>query len=189
MISGIVLAAGFSTRMKQEKLLLPFKNMPVIERVVRAAKQSFLDELILVFQNERVREIAGRYKIKTVLNADAAQGQSTSIQAGILAAHPQTGAFMFLVGDQPYLDPQTINRLITVWKNNTGSIIVPLYKGSRGNPVIFPAQLKKDLLDLRGDTGGRTILDRMAENVISIAVDSDFIGADIDTPEAYDKLL
>ncbi|MEI6127722.1 MAG: molybdenum cofactor cytidylyltransferase [Pseudomonadota bacterium] len=185
MVSGIILASGFSKRMRQEKLLLPVKNIPLIERVIRAAKQSFLHEIILIYQNEQVKEIGDRYRIKTVPNHEAAEGQSAAVKLGTQSAQPDVRAFMFLVGDQPYLSAAIINRLITVWRNNHDSIVAPVYNGRQGNPVIFPAQLKDRLLALQGDAGGRAVMETMRGRVITVAVRSSLMGIDIDTPEEY----
>jgi molybdenum cofactor cytidylyltransferase len=185
MITGIILASGFSKRMQQEKLLLPVKNIPLIERVIRAAKQSLLDEIILVYQQEQVRAVAERFRITTALNTAAAQGQSAAIRLGVQSARPDAQAFMFLVGDQPYVNPEVINRLMTVWRQNRGSIIVPLYNNRPGNPVVFPAQLRDELLALQGDSGGRMLIQKMPDRVCAVPVSSLSVGIDIDTPEDY----
>jgi len=185
MITGIILASGFSKRMRQDKLLLPVKNIPLIERVIRAAKQSLLDEIILVYQHERVKTVAERLRITTALNTAAAEGQSAAIRLGVLSARPDARAFMFLVGDQPYLNSDIINRLTAVWRQNRDSIIVPIYNGKPGNPVIFPAQLREKLLALRGDSGGRTLIQKMPDRVCAVPVSSLAAGIDVDTPQDY----
>lgn len=184
-VSGIILASGFSKRMKQEKLLLPVNNIPLIERVIRAAQQSFLHEIILIYQSEQVKEIGDRYRIKTALNRLAAEGQSAAVKLGTRSAQPDARALMFLVGDQPYLSADIINRLIEAWRNNQGSIVVPAYNGRQGNPAVFPAQLKDELLGLQGDIGGRALIEKMRDRVVTVAVSSSAMGLDIDTPEQY----
>jgi molybdenum cofactor cytidylyltransferase len=186
MVSGIILASGFSRRMRQEKLLLSCNNMPLIERIIRSSKQSLLDEIILIYQNEKVKEIGERYKIKTVFNGSATEGQSAAIRLGVQCAHPVTDGFMFMVGDQPYLTEDTINLLITEWRKNTSNIIVPAYCGRRGNPVIFPRNFKEELLMIQGDTGGRAIIEKNAGCVLEILIDDARAGADIDTAEEYE---
>ena len=68
------------------------------------------------------------------------------------------------------------------------SIIIPVYNGARGNPVIFPAALKSDLLNLEGDCGGRIIAERMENIVKLVPIESDLEGADIDTREEYETI-
>ena len=67
MISGIILASGFSKRMEKEKLLLPVGGVALVERVIRAAQASRLDEVILIYQKEEIEKIGRKYGIKAVI--------------------------------------------------------------------------------------------------------------------------
>ena len=185
MISGIILASGFSKRMEQEKLLLPVGGIALVERVIRAARASRLDDIILIYQKEEIQKIGRKYGIPAVYNSRAAEGQSAAIKLGINAASPETDAFMFMVGDQPFLNPSTINILIDTFHQDPRSIIVPVYSGTRGNPVLFPAVMKELLLTLEGDRGGRVLIDSMPERVNLVSIDEEMSGADIDTAEDY----
>ena len=188
MITGIILASGFSRRMNRQKLMLNVGGLPIIERVIRAAKYSHIDEVILVYQNEEIREIAEKYGVKTVYNEKAAEGQSAAVKLGISSSHPGTDGFMFLVGDQPYLSSATINTLIDIFKRERHPVVVPIYAGKRGNPVIFSSILKDALYKLQGDCGGRVIIDQMPESVKLVNIKNSLEGVDIDTQEAYEKI-
>jgi molybdenum cofactor cytidylyltransferase len=185
MISGIILASGFSKRMEQEKLLLPIGGIPLVERVLRAAQASRLDDIILIYQKEAIQNIGRKYGITTVHNGQAVEGQSAAVKLGINRAHPKTDAFMFMVGDQPFLNPSTINILIDTFQQDPHSIIVPVYNGIRGNPVLFPSAMKELLLALDGDQGGRVLIEKMPERVNLVSIDEEMSGIDIDTAEDY----
>lgn len=188
MISGIILASGFSERMGREKLILHVEGMPVVERVIRAAKFSQIDEVILVYQNEAVRKIGDKYGIKAVYNGKALEGQSAALKTGIMSSYPDTDGYMFLVGDQPFLDSDTINELLDIFKAGQHGIVVPVYKGHRGNPVLFSSQFRQELLSLEGDCGGRMIIDSSKEHVKLFNIRKSIVGADIDTAEDYKKI-
>ncbi len=185
MISGIILASGFSKRMEQEKLLLPVGGIALVERVLRAARASRLDDIILIYQKEEIQKIGRKYGIPAVYNSRAAEGQSAAIKLGINAVSPKTDGFMFMVGDQPFLNASIINILIDTFHQDPRSIIVPVYSGTRGNPVLFPAVMKELLLTLEGDRGGRVLIDSMPERVNLVSIDEEMSGADIDTAEDY----
>jgi molybdenum cofactor cytidylyltransferase len=185
MISGIILASGFSTRMEQEKLLLPVGGVALVERVIRAAQASRLDEVILIYQKREIEKIGRKYGIKAVHNPRADEGQSAAIKLGIHTAQPETDAFMFMVGDQPFLNPSTINILIDTFQQDPHSIIVPVYNNTRGNPVLFPSAMKELLLALDGDRGGRVLIDSMPDRVKQVHIEEELAGADIDTRENY----
>lgn len=188
MITGIILASGFSRRMGGDKLLLPVQGIALAERVMQAADASRLDDTILVYQNPAVRKLAERYRIRPVFNTHAAEGQSASVKAGVLASLPATKAYVFLTADQPWLEAPIIDLLIAVWQKNKNRIIVPAYDGTRGSPVIFPVQLRDTLLALTGDRGGRAVMEQLPEMVRCIDMPDAAAGIDIDTPEDYDAL-
>ena len=188
MITGIILASGFSRRMDKEKLLLKVEGIPMIERVVRAAKSSQIDELIIVYQRDEIKEIVKKYGIKMIYNQHADEGQSAAVKLGIKSSHPDSYGFMFLVGDQPYLNTSTIDKLIDVFKRVKDTIVVPIYNKTRGNPVIFPSTLREDLLRLEGDCGGRKIIEGMGNTIKLVTIEKDIEGTDIDTEEEYEKI-
>jgi molybdenum cofactor cytidylyltransferase len=188
MISGIILASGFSKRMEKEKLLLPVGGVALVERVMRAAQASRLDEVILIYQKKEIEKIGIKCGITAVYNSRAEEGQSAAIKQGINAAHPETDAFMFMVGDQPFLNPSTINILIDTFQQDPHSIIVPVYNGIRGNPVLFPSALKDLLLALDGDRGGRILIEKMPDRVNLVSIDEEMLGTDIDTEEDYRRI-
>jgi len=188
-ITGIILASGLSRRMDKEKLLLKVKGIPMVERVIRAAQSSQIDELILIYKRDEIKEIAKKYGIKTVYNQYAHEGQSAAVKLGVKASHPDSDGFMFLVGDQPYLNSSTINKLIDVFKKVKDTIVVPIYSSIRGNPVIFPSTLKDALLRLEGDCGGRRIIESMGDSVKLVTIEKSIEGTDIDTIEEYEREL
>ena len=188
MITGIILASGFSKRMTRDKLLLEVGSIPVIERLLKAAKSFLHDDIILVYRNTGVRAIGEKYQVRTVYNDSAHEGQSAAVKLGIRESRSDTDAFMFLVGDQPFLDSVTINTLIDQSTKNPQQIIVPVYNGKRGNPVIFPSLFRNDLLAIEGDRGGSAIIERMTDRVKTVPIMDSRAGLDIDTQEEYEKI-
>jgi molybdenum cofactor cytidylyltransferase len=189
MITGIILASGLSRRMGTDKLLLPVEGVAIVERVMQAADASLLDDIILAYQNPAVCELARKYRIKTLFNPDAGQGQSASVKAGVRAAAPDTEAYMFLTGDQPRIDAASINLLVDTWRKQPGHIIVPAYGGRRGSPTVFPALLRDKLLALAGDTGGRAVIEQAPDMVRCVDMPDSNAGLDIDTPGDYETML
>lgn len=185
MITGIILAAGLSRRMGSDKLLLPVDGIAIVERVMQAADASGLDDIIMVYQNPAVCTRAERYRIRPVYNPHAAHGQSASVRTGVRAAIPQTQAYLFLTGDQPFITVGIINLLVATWRENPADIIVPVYGSRRGSPVIFPATFKPELLALDGDTGGRSVMDQVPDMVRCVSMSDTDAGIDIDTQAEY----
>jgi molybdenum cofactor cytidylyltransferase len=188
MISGIILASGFSRRMNKEKLTLTVAGIPMLERVICAATTASLDEVLLVYQKDEIRALGQKYALALVHNPHPEDGQSAAVKAGVKCAHPESDGFMFLVGDQPYLSSDTINSLISAFNKDVSRIVVPAYGGKRGNPVIFPSSFKHELLLLDGDQGGRAVIDKMQHLVSIVAIRDETEAMDVDTTNEYEKL-
>ncbi len=183
------MASGFSKRMEKEKLLLPIAGIPLIEHVIKAAQSPHLDEVILIYRNESVKEIGTKYLKNIIFNAHADMGQSAAVKLGTSSANEKTDAFMFFVGDQPFLSAKMINILIDIFKDYPDKIIVPVYNGKKGGPVIFPAKFKNELLALSGDSGGRSIIEKHKDEVKTVEIENTDAGIDVDTQNEYEKII
>src|ERR1700745_468190 len=96
MLSAIVLAAGMSTRMGQNKLLLDFKDKPLIAHAVDTLLASEIDEVIVVLGNEaeQVQEKLRGRQVRLVENPDFREALSTSVRAGVNAVSRQADGIM-----------------------------------------------------------------------------------------------
>lgn len=188
LISGIIMASGYSNRMGTDKLLLPVEGIPAVQRVIEAVCASAIGEVILVYHTDKVGKIGESCGVKTVYNPSQELGQSQAVRLGLQATSEGADGYMFFVGDQPYLNSDIINKLIAAFLSKKAPAAVPLYNGRRGNPVIFSSSLKEELSNLTGDTGGRVILNRLKDGIAWVAVEDERAGLDMDTLEDYIKI-
>lgn len=191
MISAILLGAGESRRMGVDKLLLPWGRKTVLDRCFETLLRSEVQELVVVLgiRNERVKNLFHGRKIKVVVNPYSNRGMSTSIRRGLQIIRPSCHGILIALGDQPLLKTRTINVLIHAFEKGKAGIIVPSFQGRRGHPVIFHRRYKKELLDLRGDVGGRSIIERYPEDVRVVPVKSIGVVKDVDTWQDYKNQL
>jgi molybdenum cofactor cytidylyltransferase len=184
---GIILAAGESKRMGTPKQLLPWGETIVLQRVIDCVAASCLERAILVL-GARAEEIAGRitlpHKVQAVVNGDYRSGMDSSVRCGIRHAPPEAEALMLILGDQPFLEPDLIDRLLEEHRAHGQGITIPTYRGRRGHPVLFGARFRRELL-LIGDQGAREVVQRHREAVREVAVSLPRILEDLDTPEDY----
>jgi len=186
MITGIILASGFSTRMNKDKLMMKLNNEFIIEHVLKNAINSKLDDLILVYRNNDIAKLSLNPKIRLVYNGEAYHGQSESIKLGILNAQ-ENSDYLFLLGDQPFVFSSIINRIIDEYSINKGKIMVPYYVGQRGNPAIIPNEYRNELLSLSGDEGARKIIHKYKDIIKKVKFDNSIYNLDIDNINDYEK--
>jgi len=192
MIAGIVLAAGLSSRFGgANKLVAPIEGVPLIRRVAMAALASKLDRVVVVLghQADTVRavlaDLARDERLAFIENVEPEKGQSGSVRIGLGVVAADCDAALFLMGDQPYLEPRIIDALIDA---HQGGITLPAVGGQRRNPVIFDRQFYPDILALAGDTGARAIIEANRARVTAVPFEAERPFADIDKAEDLDRL-
>jgi molybdenum cofactor cytidylyltransferase len=182
-VAGVVLAAGMSRRLGRPKQLLRLGDRTVIEHVVSASLSANMDEVIVVLgaRAGEVRSALAGYPVRIVINERFAEGQGTSLAAGIRALGADVDAAVFLLGDQPGVSAHDIERVVDMRRSTGASIIMTAYGDERGHPVLFGREHFPALMALEGDQGGRDVIRRHTEDVLTVAGDRDTVPADIDT--------
>lgn len=197
LVSGVILAAGTSSRMGRPKLLLPVGSRPLLQYALDAAADSTLDEIVLVV-GDAARELIGavrlpsRLPVRIAVNDDPAAGQSRSLQVGLRAVDPAAEAAAVLLGDQPGVTGRLIDRVVEAFRMGETPVVRPVYSPTRrrvpGHPVLVARTIWSEVERLRGDAGLRQLLARRPDWLLEVPVDGD-PPADVDTPESYRSIL
>ena len=206
-VAAIVLCAGQSRRMgATNKLLLPIDNRPLIAHTVDALLSTAVRPIILVTGHDSdavLTALGDRVHargVRVVHNTDYAAGMSTSLRIGLNAlaqadaeagragTGPCDGALICL-GDMPHVRPAHIEGLLAAFDPADGrEVIVPMYEGRRGNPVLWAARFFPEMQLLTGDTGARSLLQRHTDVLCAVPMADDGVTVDVDTPEAFQTL-
>ena len=196
MVSAIILAAGESRRMESKnKLLLPFGHVTLIEQIVDTVLSSDVGEAVVVLghEAESVKNVLVNRSVKFVYNDNYQAGMTTSIHVGVKAASSQTDGYMICLSDLPLIEPDELNHLIQAFEKaineNDKLIVIPIFEGQRGNPVIFSIHYKTDILDHRGMMGCKGIVKQNPNQVLEIEMDTDHVLRDIDVIEDYERII
>lgn len=189
-ISGIILAAGKAARMDKVKQLLPFRGTTILGRVVENALGSSLHEVIVVLGHalEDIRRVIDFGHATIAVNADYISGQSTSLRTGLAAISSESAAALFILGDQPLIDPDVIDALVKCYRQQSAPFIIPTYQGKRGNPVLIDRAVFPRLESLEGDVGARILFDEYAHQICEIEMGDEDIMFDVDTLDDYARL-
>jgi molybdenum cofactor cytidylyltransferase len=189
-VAAIVLAAGRARRFGAQKLLQPYGTSTVVRTVVDTMRSVGLDYLVVVGGPgaEAVRASVGGPPVVWVENAEPDRGLSSSVATGVAALPPNVGAVLMVLGDQPTVSRQVVERVVQAWREGGGPVVAPSYSGLRGNPVLFDSAMFGALGALEGDQGARELIASDPSRVMMVDV-AEPPPMDIDTPTEYEELL
>ncbi|HEY1387680.1 MAG TPA: nucleotidyltransferase family protein [Ktedonobacterales bacterium] len=189
-IAAIVLAAGKSSRMGANKLLLPLDGHPLVWRAVSGACASSADAVLVVLGNEAERVAAalppGRYQ--RVDNPRFAEGLSTSLQAGLDALPDEVDGALILLADMPFTASATLEALQAAARAEPDRVAATSQGGRPTPPVYWPRAYFGELHRIHGDEGGRSLLLRSPEAVHLVAMAQPDEALDVDAPEDYQRI-
>ncbi len=188
MISAIILAAGGSKRMGEPKLLLPWGEATILERVVENVLGSGVDEVVVVLGHragEMEARIAGQ-AVKRTVNANYQGGMSTSLICGLGPVDARCRAVMVVLGDQPSITSEFMRALLAAFSRGNKGIALPVFQGRRGHPVIFDIKYRDELMALRGDVGAKGVIDAHPDDILAVEVEDDMALRDINNPRDYE---
>jgi molybdenum cofactor cytidylyltransferase len=188
-VAAIVLAAGASTRYGQPKQLLPVGGKTMLQHVVDVVLASPVDQTIVVL-GHRAGEIRATLEDRPadiVTNEEWEAGMSTSVQAGLRVIRPDVQAALFVLADQPAITPEIIAALLGRYRETGAHIVVPTYRGKRGNPALFDRSLFAELFKVQDDRGGRQLVEMYRDRAERVKVGSEAVLVDVDTEEDYNR--
>jgi molybdenum cofactor cytidylyltransferase len=182
LVSAVILAAGTSTRMGTAKQLLRLDERPLLQHVLDNVRASGVKEIVLVlgFAAEEIRREIDLRNVRVVFNDGFQQGMGTSLKAGLSAVSPQSAGALIVLADQPFVRPETFDRLIAEHRDSKAQIVIPTYRGFRGNPVLLDRSVFAEVMALDGDMGCRAIFGDHLDGIVKVRVDDAGILLDID---------
>jgi molybdenum cofactor cytidylyltransferase len=169
------------------KQLLKLGRVTVLEQVLKTFKASKADEVLVVLSVHPGVRRGRLLGAKLVLNPESSGGISSSILVGLDAIDRNSEAVLFGMGDKPFVSVATIDRIIESYQTSRIGIVIPVYRGRRGNPVLFSRDFFDELRTLSGDVGGKAVIRKHAESIREVEVDDDGILVDIDTRADFEK--
>jgi molybdenum cofactor cytidylyltransferase len=196
MIVAVILSAGESSRMGRPKALLPIEGVPFIERIVIALRSTRVGKILVVLGHEApaMRQKIHNLPVEIVLNPDYKKGQLSSLVAAINAIQVDQqgeevdGILVHLV-DHPFISVSFVNLLIERFYATKKLIVVPIYRGQRGHPVIFSRLLFPELVATPLAEGAKAVVHAHRNDTLEIESEEEGVIIDIDTPEEYQKHL
>ena len=185
-ISAIVLTAGASSRMGKPKAFLEWNGSTFIETICFNLSKLNLLQIVLVssISIDIKRQLKPTKNIDWTKNPHPEDGMLSSFRCGLRKLKSKNTNVMLCLIDHPAVEQETYKKLCDNAKKD--KIVIPIYKGRRGHPVIFGADFICELLEKECPEGAKTIVKSHPESVLEIEVDDKGILMDIDTPKEYE---
>lgn len=186
-IGAVVLAAGMSSRMGTNKLLLDVNGKTMVRHTVEAARASHAEPIIVVTGHAEsdVKAALAGLDVQFVNNPDFAKGLSASLKCGLNALPEDCDGALVLLGDMPDVSSALIDRLIAAFDpSESRAICVATRHGKRGNPVLWARRFFPEIQAIEGDVGARNLIGAYGELVCEVEAEDEGPLTDIDTPEA-----
>jgi molybdenum cofactor cytidylyltransferase len=190
MLAAVILSGGASRRMGTPKALLPYRG-----------GETFLEHLLKVTDHPRIgwRRVvlgadAGAIVAGTecradeiIINENWEDGQLSSIQAGVRSLPAETDGMLLCLIDHPLISRELVGALAERFYESGKPIVLPVYKGRRGHPVIFASRLYEELLSAPLETGARAVVWAHGEDVCEMETNEEGCVLNLNDPDALAK--
>ena len=187
-VYGIIIAAGRSQRMGSPKPFIKIRGETFIERIAGNIRNSGAARPgAIIYNPEHLRRLNDLQLpgFDLIPNDRIEWGPLYSIQLGLSGIPKDASAFLLCLVDHPFVDQETYRKLIRSHRRFQQNVLIPIDKGRRGHPALFPFPLFSDILQLPPDLEGglQTFMKDRPGLILEVPVNDPGILADIDRPE------
>jgi len=174
-VSAVIMAAGQDCYINTPMPLVPINGTPLINRITDSFTMAGINDIIVVlgYEAERIKEKLRDKNVKVVINPDYKEGLSRTLRSGLRLVSDDTSAVAVTLGNRPFITPQVISSLVATYKKEKMPITAPTFNNIVGHPVIFDTGLLPELMKVRGNSGGKNIIQRHINELKQIAVSDD----------------
>lgn len=188
-MAAIVLAAGSSTRMGRNKLLLDLGGETMVRRAVRTAVGAGVDQVVVVLGHDepRVRaELAG-LPCTPVVNPDHARGAGTSLRTGVRRVAAAADAVVVVLADMPFVTAEMIATLVARYRDTAAPLVTSHYGEVQAPPTLYARALFEEILSIPDEGGGKEVV-RRHEQEAAVVAWSEPARRDVDGPADYERV-
>ena len=173
--------------MKAPKMLLPYRDKTIIEKVIENIIASGIEKIMVVLGSDKdnIRKLTGKMPVTDCYNENYREGMLSSVKCGFSKLDVECEAVLVFLGDQPGIETDVIKTLIEEYRNSDKGIVIPVFNNKRGHPLIIDIKYKGDIAYLDKSATLRDLVHNNADDVLEIEVKTQSILRDIDTQEDY----
>jgi molybdenum cofactor cytidylyltransferase len=191
MLAAVILSGGASSRMGSPKALLPFQGRPFLEHLleVTAHREIGARRVVLGGDAEPIAKAVNLKADEIVINPEWEKGQLSSVQAALRSLPPGTDGMLLCLIDHPLISSALVRELIEQFYKTKSPIVLPVYEGRRGHPVIFSASLYDELLNAALETGARAVVWAHKGEIEEVRTNEEGCVLNLNDPETMNSAL
>jgi CTP:molybdopterin cytidylyltransferase MocA len=191
MLAAVILSGGASSRMGSPKALLPYQGRPFLEHLLEIAIHPEIGarRVVLGADAESIAKAIPLKAHEMIINSQWEKGQLSSIQAAVRKLPAGTEGMLLLLIDHPLISSALVAELIAQFHKSKKPIVLPVYEGRRGHPVIFSASLYPELLRAPAETGARAVVWAHAEEVEEVPTNEEGCVLNLNDPETLNRAM
>ncbi len=186
-VAAVILAAGSSTRMGRNKLLLDLGGETLVRRAARAALGAGVDQVVVVLGHEepRVRAELDGLACTPIVNPDHAEGAGTSVRTGVRHVAAAADAIVVVLADMPFVTTEMIATLVERYRDTRAPLVVSHYGDVQAPPTLYDRALFDELLAIPGERCAKQVVRRHEQVAVVVAWPESAL-RDIDVPADYE---
>jgi len=191
MLAAVILSGGASSRMGSPKALLPYQGRPFLEHLLEITTRPEIGarKVVLGADADSIAKVIPLKANEIVINPDWEKGQLSSIQAAVRKLPAGTDGMLLFLIDHPLISSALVGELIQQFYNSRKPIVLPVYEGRRGHPVIFAASLYDELLRAPLETGARAVVWAHANEVEEVLTNEEGCVLNLNDPETMNRAI
>lgn len=191
MLAAVILSGGASRRMGSPKALLAYQGRPFLEHLLDVARHPKIAvrRVVLGADAEPIAKEVNLTPDEIVINEEWGKGQLSSIQAALRSLPPKTDGMVLLLIDHPLISSALVDDLVVTFYSSGKSIVLPVYEGRRGHPVIFSSALYEELMNAPVETGARSVVWAHSGEVQIVQTNEEGCVLNLNDPDTLQKAL
>ncbi|MGB8473476.1 MAG: nucleotidyltransferase family protein [Candidatus Acidiferrum sp.] len=189
MLAAVILSGGASRRMGSPKALLSYQGRPFLEHMLDVARHPKIGvrRVVLGADAEPIAKEINLSPDEIVINEEWEKGQLSSIHSALRSLPPKTDGLILFLIDHPLISSSLVDELIETFYSSGKPIVLPVYEGRRGHPVVFSSALYQELMDAPLATGARSVVWAHASEVRVVQTNEEGCILNLNDPDTMQK--